>query len=121
MSPTLDKKLCEDFPLIFADRYESPEKSSMHWGFSCDDGWYPIINTLCHDIQKHIDNPDWVPINQTVRHWWTLLIWNKILYPLFSKLPDDEYQRYQKFYLPSGPTHKKGEPIPQVVELAHLF
>jgi hypothetical protein len=36
---------------------------------------------------------------------------------LFLKLPPDEYQRYQQFYCPSGPTHKKGEPIPQVVAL----
>ena len=27
----------------------------MAWGFECGDGWYGIIDTLCSEIQNHID------------------------------------------------------------------
>lgn len=28
----------------------------MYWGFSCGDGWYDLIDTLCENIQSYIDN-----------------------------------------------------------------
>ena len=31
-------------------------KTCMCWGFSCSDGWYDIIDTLCKCIENHIDN-----------------------------------------------------------------
>jgi hypothetical protein len=27
----------------------------MCWGFTCGDGWYTLINTLCNNIQNHLD------------------------------------------------------------------
>ena len=47
MSPELDEKLCADYPLIFADRNKPMNQTAMCWGFSCGDGWYNIIDTLC--------------------------------------------------------------------------
>lgn len=55
MSPELDVKLVEKYPLIFKDRHASMKTTAMCWGFECSDGWYNIINALCFQIQSHID------------------------------------------------------------------
>ena len=55
MSPELDKQLVQNYPLIFADRYKPVIETAMCWGFECGDGWYNILDTLCHQIQHHID------------------------------------------------------------------
>lgn len=54
MNPELDSKLCEKYPLIFADRSGDISKTCMCWGFSCGDGWYNIIDMMCYLIQNHI-------------------------------------------------------------------
>lgn len=69
MRDELDKKLCEKYPLIFADRNKSMQESCMFWGFEHGDGWYQIINSLCANIQHHID---WTHKNNA----WDLE-WNK--------------------------------------------
>jgi hypothetical protein len=55
MKEELDEALCEKYPLIFADRNKSMMESCMCWGFEHGDGWYPIIDSLCANIQNHID------------------------------------------------------------------
>ena len=55
MSPELDKKLCEDYPKIFADRNKSPQETAMCWGFECGDGWYKLLDMTCWYIQTIID------------------------------------------------------------------
>ena len=47
MSPELDQKLCEKYPLIMAERKLGAMETAMCWGFECGDGWYNIIETLC--------------------------------------------------------------------------
>jgi hypothetical protein len=56
MRKELDEKLVKKYPKIFADRNEDMRKTAMCWGFSCGDGWYDIIDTLCDCIQNYIDN-----------------------------------------------------------------
>ena len=48
MRKELDELLCEKYPLIFKDRHENMMHTAMCWGFSCGDGWFNIIDTLCH-------------------------------------------------------------------------
>lgn len=55
MTPELDAKLCEKYPLIFKNRYADPMTTAMCWGFDCGDGWYNIIDALCRQIQGRID------------------------------------------------------------------
>jgi len=55
MNQELDKKLCEKYPKIFCNRNAPMTQTLMCWGFSCDDGWYNIIDKLCANIQWHID------------------------------------------------------------------
>jgi len=56
MNKKLDQKLVENYPKIFQDRYEDMRKTAMCWGFCCGDGWYSLIDTLCANIQSHIDH-----------------------------------------------------------------
>lgn len=55
MKDELDSKLCERYPKIFADRFGDMRTTAMCWGLECGDGWYTIIDNLCHNIQNHID------------------------------------------------------------------
>jgi hypothetical protein len=55
MKEELDRQLCEKYPLIFADRNKSMQETCMCWGFEHGDGWYNIIDSLCANIQNHID------------------------------------------------------------------
>ena len=56
MRQELDEKLCKDYPKIFANRFGDMKTTAMCWGFDCSDGWYPLINLLCREIQWHIDH-----------------------------------------------------------------
>lgn len=55
MRQELDEKLCKDYPKIFANRNGDMTTTAMCWGFDCSDGWYPLINLLCSEIQHHLD------------------------------------------------------------------
>lgn len=55
MREELDKKLVEKYPKIFANRYADMTTTAMCWGFEHGDGWYQIIDSLCANIQHHID------------------------------------------------------------------
>ena len=50
-----DEQLCKDYPKMFVNRHADMKTTAMCWGFECGDGWYNIINTLCANIQSHID------------------------------------------------------------------
>lgn len=69
MRDELDHMLCERYPKIFADRHTSMMETAMCWGFEHGDGWYQIIDSLCANIQNHID---WSHKN----HAWDLK-WNE--------------------------------------------
>ena len=55
MREELDKKLCEKYPKIFANRHKGMHETCMCWGFSHGDGWYNIIDMLCANIQHRVD------------------------------------------------------------------
>lgn len=63
MREDLDQKLCETFPLLYADRHASMQTTCMCWGLSVSDGWFDFIWNLSAKleplIQKWIDeNPE---------------------------------------------------------------
>ena len=60
MHALLDKYLCEKYPKIFAYRNKPMTETCMCWGFDVGNGWFSLIDNLCHSIQHHIDNPPWV-------------------------------------------------------------
>jgi len=55
MREELDRQLVEKYPKIFANRYDDMRTTAMYWGFEHGDGWYQIIDSLCANIQNHID------------------------------------------------------------------
>lgn len=55
MSPELDKLLCEKYPIIFKDRHESITRTAMVWGFSCEDGWFALLDVMCDALMQDHD------------------------------------------------------------------
>ena len=61
MSPELQQRLFADFPELFAERLD--DGSTLHtYGVSCRNGWYGLVEQLCHDVQQlvscqHIAQP----------------------------------------------------------------
>ena len=50
MNPELDKKLCEDFPVLYKDRHCKASQSCFAFGFECGDGWEPLIRELSEKL-----------------------------------------------------------------------
>jgi hypothetical protein len=50
-----DEHLCKLYPKLFVNRNSSIMESCMSWGFEVGDGWFDLIELLCHSIQNHID------------------------------------------------------------------
>ena len=57
MNAALQNKLFEKYPEIFAQKDLDKTQTLMCWGICCGDGWYNIIDTLCHSIQQYCDAP----------------------------------------------------------------
>jgi len=56
MNKTLDNFLSENYPRIFEERSLTVYQSCMGRGFECGNGWFPLIDLLCFNIQTYIDN-----------------------------------------------------------------
>ena len=55
MTPELDKKLCDEFPNIMAERRLGAMETAMCWGFDHGDGWYNLLDSAMRLVQSHID------------------------------------------------------------------
>jgi hypothetical protein len=64
MKPELEKELIEKYPKIFDVRPGNEMRPYSMFGIECGDGWYNILNSLCFQIQSHID---WIEqVNQGI-------------------------------------------------------
>jgi len=61
MKLELQNKLFEKYPKIFRQKDLPPQETCMCWGFQCGDGWYDLIDSLCHCIQHYVE---WKGIQQ---------------------------------------------------------
>lgn len=61
MKAELDNALCKDFPKLYRERYLDPKTTCMCWGFSCGDGWEPIIRELSKQLEE-INNRGWADV-----------------------------------------------------------
>lgn len=61
MNEKLDKYLCEKYPKIFVERRLPVSESCMGRGFECGNGWFYLIDSLCHSIQEYIDGSNKYP------------------------------------------------------------
>ena len=55
MKEELQQKLYDSYPKIFRQKDLPATETCMCWGIACEDGWYTILDTLCREIQFHID------------------------------------------------------------------
>lgn len=73
MNKNLEKYFVETYPKIFSEMYGPVATTCMHYGITCGDGWFNILDALCNKIQSRIDlyepnqiNDGLVPIPQVV-------------------------------------------------------
>lgn len=55
MNKLLEEYFIKTYPKIFRDMYGPVDKTCMHWGIQCDDGWFHILDILCSTIQNRIE------------------------------------------------------------------
>jgi hypothetical protein len=56
MSPDLDNALCRKYPRIFSLRHQKSTPSlRIQSGFEVGDGWFTLIDGLCHQLQQETD------------------------------------------------------------------
>ena len=56
MKVELQNKLFEKYPKIFRQKDLPMNETCMCWGVDTGDGWYNVIDVLCHQIQWHLDH-----------------------------------------------------------------
>lgn len=92
MREDLDIKLVEKFPLIFSGKYG---------GLCVSNGWYPILEAACYQIQGHIDT-------QSDRIKWANKFNEELEYARANDFEDwDEWKPRESREVP--------EPVPQFV------
>ena len=52
MDERLEKKLVESYPKIFRDYGGDMRYTCLCWGIECGDGWFELLNNMCHDVVK---------------------------------------------------------------------
>ena len=56
MNPEKGAELFSKYPKIFVTKEDNSRDTPFtFYGFECDDGWYILLDTLCHSIQHHVD------------------------------------------------------------------
>lgn len=53
MHNTLEQKLVKKYPVLFKQYGGDMSKTCMHWGMSCGNGWYKIIDELCTKLEPY--------------------------------------------------------------------
>lgn len=64
MSPELEQKLIEKYPILFRDVNEPVTKSCMAFGCEFSDGWYKLLDELCEYITRLSNRTDLLKLNK---------------------------------------------------------
>jgi len=56
MKAELQKKLYDKYPKIFRQKDLPMDQTAMCWGIDCGDGWFWLLDKLCHSIQRYVDS-----------------------------------------------------------------
>tara|TARA_B100000131_G_scaffold311013_1_gene343320 strand:+ start:704 stop:1084 length:381 start_codon:yes stop_codon:yes gene_type:complete len=56
MKQELQDRLFLKYPEIFRQKDLSPQETCMCWGICVPDEWYDLLDVLCFNIQRHVDN-----------------------------------------------------------------
>lgn len=117
MRNLFEKALYEKYPKIFADKDKAENESPISQGIECDNGWFVIIDTLCNNIQKHIDTSfeerelaikfNTMKSDAVADNWLRFDEW--------YKNPRDEIRESYKKRLLEASFQEVKDPVPQVV------
>jgi len=47
-------KLFSDFDHLFRNRHKTQKESLMCWGFTCGDGWFPLVYSIAQMITDYV-------------------------------------------------------------------
>ena len=79
MTPELDKKLVERFPVLYQDRHSPMSQTCMCWGFDHGDGWFDIIWNLSLAIEEELGysrlQEQWFLLKKVLARNWNALIY----------------------------------------------
>jgi len=64
MSPELEQKLIEKYPILFQDRNKPVTESCMYFGCEFSDGWYKLLDELCEYLTKLSKREDLLKLNK---------------------------------------------------------
>lgn len=64
MSPELEQKLFEKYPVLFRDRNKPVTESCMAFGCEFSDGWYKLLDELCEYITRLSNRTDLLKLNK---------------------------------------------------------
>lgn len=56
MRHEVEQMLCERYPALFAERFDSIEDTAMARGIECPDGWFSLLDMLCARLQEATDS-----------------------------------------------------------------
>lgn len=62
MRKELEEELYEKYPKIFRDKDKSMQVTAMCWGFDHGDGWFDLLDRLCHNIKQHCEQNEDVDV-----------------------------------------------------------
>jgi hypothetical protein len=89
----LQQKLYAYYPGIFIRKDLSPQESTMYWGICCGDGWYELLNSLCEEIDCHIEQENF----NRKRRYEKLKWWRKLFTKPQSAITFEARQVKEKF------------------------
>jgi hypothetical protein len=61
MKPEYDEALCEEFPLLYANRHRSWRETPMGFGIECGEGWFALLRDLSTKLEALILR---LPVNE---------------------------------------------------------
>lgn len=117
MKQDLDELLCKTYPKIFVNRHGNMQETCMCWGFSHGSGWYNIIDSLCSNIQNHVDwtikqHESSVKYNNMVEQ---MQKGNFELFDKFMNFGSDDFKEQRREEILAQGLRNVKPPCPQVV------
>lgn len=67
MDKRLEKILVDKYPVIFRDYGGDMRQTCMAWGMDCGDGWFKLIDDMCEQVTKLIENKPYKVIASQVK------------------------------------------------------
>lgn len=99
MKKELEQQLYKMYPLLFSEKDLGMAHTCLFYGIECGDGWFPLIKSLCHAIQSHLNS-------QKDRIKWNT-DWNNML--LAAQIHNDFslFEEYYKRYTSERREHQR--------------